>query len=359
MSEELDNLKEKLTKRTKECVVSPKDMLSTGSTLLNLALSNNPRGGIPKGKYTYLVGDSKSGKTIMAMTILAEASINKEFEEYALIYDNSEDGMLMDVGFMFGEKLSKKLKPPRGSVKEPIHSTTVEEFYFHLDDALKSEKPCIYILDSMDGLETQESEEKFSKNKKLHDANKEELGSYGTAKAKLNSTNLPRVVHALRETQSILIIVSQTRDKLGFGFEKKTRSGGKALRFYAHLELWTSIKREEKKKVKGEDIRIGTIMKVSVEKNRLTGKERSVYVPIYDQVGIDDIGSMVDFLIEHGVWGKGKSGFIENTLGIKGRRDGIIEAVESTNLETELKTIVTKTWQEIESECEVKRKKKY
>ena len=75
--------------------VSRRDLLSTGSTLLNLACSENPFGGFLKGKYYLLVGDSDSGKTFLSMSCFAEAMIQKPFKNYRLIYDYVEDGMLM------------------------------------------------------------------------------------------------------------------------------------------------------------------------------------------------------------------------------------------------------------------------
>ena len=85
-----------LTKRKKE-VLTAKDFLSTGSTLLNLACTGFPNRGFVKGRYYFIVGDSTSGKTWLSLTCLAEASINPNFKDYRFIYDNAEDGALMDI----------------------------------------------------------------------------------------------------------------------------------------------------------------------------------------------------------------------------------------------------------------------
>ena len=50
----------------------------------------------------------------------------------------------------------------------PVNSKTVQEFYYHLDDAAKEGRPFIYVLDSMDSLEAKEDQEKFEKQKKAH-----------------------------------------------------------------------------------------------------------------------------------------------------------------------------------------------
>ena len=61
----------------------------------------------------------------------------------------------------------------------------------------------------------------------------QEGGSYGTEKAKINSERLRPVVNALRKNGSILILISQSRDRIGFGakFDPKTRGGGNAPTF--------------------------------------------------------------------------------------------------------------------------------
>ena len=68
------------------------DLLSTGSTLLNLAFSGSPRGGVPKGTFLSYVGDSGSLKSWLSMSLLAEAARNSKFDEYRFVYDAAENG---------------------------------------------------------------------------------------------------------------------------------------------------------------------------------------------------------------------------------------------------------------------------
>ena len=79
------------TKRPKRRDPIPNaDLLKTGSTVLDLAISGRRAGGIPKGKYVWMVGDSSSGKTFLMLTCLAEASINKGFDN--LMHDPGSHG---------------------------------------------------------------------------------------------------------------------------------------------------------------------------------------------------------------------------------------------------------------------------
>ena len=85
------------------------DFLSTGSTLLDLALTNQPGQGFCKGSYYLLVGASRAGKTFIALTTLAEASINPSFQDYALIYLAPERGARMNIEKFFGKKLAERI----------------------------------------------------------------------------------------------------------------------------------------------------------------------------------------------------------------------------------------------------------
>ena len=359
-----DKIKKALTKKTKKPIISNKDYLSTGSTLLNLACSGKTIGGFIKGKYYFLVGDSASGKTFLSLTCLAEASINKHFDDYRFIYDNCEDGALMDMEKFFGGDMAKRLEPPERAFAQSgpeasIYSTTIEEFYYHIDDAIKSKKPFIYVLDSMDSLSSEAEHSKFEETKKAHKTGKQTTGSYGDGKAKKNSSGIRQLLEPLRKSNSILIIISQTRDNLGFGFEIKTRSGGRALRFYACLEIWSSIKSKVIKTIRGKKRQLGINCLVQVKKNRITGQERKVMMPIHHSHGIDDIGSCVDYLIEERHWQQKGKKINAVELELKSTREKIIKHIEKEGLEKDLRMIVGDVWQEIETACAVKRKNRY
>jgi len=349
-----------MTKKTDSTKKSNDIMfLSTGSTLLDLALSGKLSGGLQCGCYYLLVGDSSSGKSFLSLTCFAEATSNPKFDDYRLIYDDVEHGALMNKERFFGSKAAKRIEPPNLVKGEPQFSSTVEEFYWNVDTATKAGKPFVYVLDSMDGLSTEDDDEQFDKQKNAN--GKKVSGSYGTTKAKKNSSNLRVVVNRLRETNSVLIIISQTRDNIGFGsqFNPKTRSGGKSLRFYAAAEMWTSIDSKLTKKVNGRERKIGIISDVKVKKNRIQGREPTVKLSILDSNGIDDVGSCIDFLVEEGHWTEDKKVITASDLNLSGKRETLIQKIESEGMENDLRMIVSEIWEQIEKECTPKRKQRY
>jgi len=355
----------------KECLepVADVDLLKTGSTVLDLYISGRRAGGVPKGRYIWMVGDSTSGKTFLMLTCLAEASINPVFDNYRFVYDKVEDGALMDIGKYFGPGMAKRLEAPATDSKgNGIYSEEIEDFYYYLDDALTEAegegKPFIYLLDSMDALGSKYSTKKFQEAKKAARKGGKAKGNYGDGKAKINSTHLRAVVPRLLATGSILIILSQTRDNIDANpFEdKKTYSGGHALKFYATVQLWSSVSSKIKRTVKGRELAVGVYCRVRVRKNRITGKDRTVSIPIYYETGIDDIGGMIDFLIYWKFWSKNKAGFIDATAdfdNIKKGREDLVTWIEENSLRDDLEDIVEGAWTEIEKRAVVKRRCKY
>ncbi len=363
-----EDVKRSLRKKHKRKKLSSSDFLSTGSTLLNLALTSKPNCGFVKGKYHFIVGDSISGKTFLSLTCLAEASNNPQFKKYRFIYDNAEGGALIDKEKFFGSKVAARMQPPERAFAQSgpeaaIYSTTIEEFYYHIDDALKKGKPFIYILDSMDSLSSKSEEDKFQDQKDASRKGKTVAGSYGDGKAKKNSAGIRQLLGPLDKSGSILIIINQTRDNIGFGFEKKTRSGGHALRFYATWEIWSSIKSKISKTIQGKKRQLGVLCQIKIKKNRITGRERTVDIPIYHSFGIDDIGSCVDFLIEEGHWKKKKTkkakGFHAKEFGFIGSKESIVKRIEAESMEMDLRDLVGEIWNNIEDACTVKRKRRY
>lgn len=356
-----DDIIKALSKKRKKRHIPVEDYLSSGSTLLNLAATGMPNCCLIKGKYYLIVGDSFAGKTMLGLTMLAEAANNPNFDEYRLIHDNVEGGAIMNIRNFFGSKMADRLEPPAGDRKEPVYSSTLEEMYYHIDDAAKSGTPFIYLVDSMDALEAEDDSETFEKRKKAARSGKEGPGSYGMAKPKLNSMYLRKVVSELQKTGSMLIIISQTRHNIGFGaqFNPKTRSGGDALKFYATIEFWLSVRDQIKKTVRGKKRQLGVISRIRIKKNRATGRDRSVDVPIYHSFGLDDVGSCINYLIAEGYWKGTEATVVAKDFDMKGNKEDVIREIQELALERDLRKLVSKIWNEIEDACAVQRKPRY
>ena len=331
--------------------------LSTSSTLSNLAVSGKSNGGLPVGSYILFVGDTDSGKSFFSKAFLAEASINKAFDGYQLILDDVERADRIDTEKFFGKKLMSRIQPPKKNKEgEPVYSETVEDLYENVEDAIKR-GPCIYVCDSETSLTCRADQKKANKRD-------DQKGSYGVDKAKLHSTNLRRLMGPLQESGSILILINQTRDRIGFGaqFDPKTRAGGRALAFYATVQMWTSVREKIKRTIKGKKRQVGIVARIRVKRSRVTGKDRTVDVPIYWSSGIDDLGGMVHWLVDEKHWEGAKEvdGKVKAPeFKFEGSKEGLIKKIEAEGLERELKALTAEVWSDIETACTVERKSRY
>lgn len=346
----------------REPPIKASDLLSTGSSLLNLACTGRVHGGFPKGRVTLIVGDSDTGKTFISLTCLAEAARDKRFDDYLFIHDDVEGGALMDVEKLFGEKAAERIQAPSYDKNgNPLYSETIEDFYDRVDELLDDGTPFIYVMDSTDGLTSRAEQKTLKKQKTARNKGDDESGSYGDGKAKIHSSRLRTVTNRLRKTGSILILINQTRDNIGFTarFEPKVRSGGRALKFYARLELWLASGGTIRKTVKGKPRKLGILSKVQIKKNSITGRKREVVVPILYSSGIDDVGACVDYLVDEKVFGEKKGVITADDFEFEGSREKLIRLIETEGLEKELQLLVEMTWKEIEEASVLKRKKRY
>lgn len=338
----------------KEEKEAPLLLVPSGSVLLNLACSNSYRGAWELGRMVNLIGDSSSGKTYLAMEMLAQCCYNKKFSEHRLIYDDSEHAMSMDIESLFGSKLAKRIEAPHYDGEEPVPSHTVEDFHCNFLDAL-DQGPCIYVLDSLDALTSEQDEDKIDEMRDAREKGKEIAGSYRMAKPKKMSEILQDVTAKLERTKSFLLIISQTRDNINpMSFEKRTRSGGRALKFYASHEIWLGVTG----RIKSKERVVGAHLEAKVTKNKLTGTFRSVKFDFRHGYGCDDIGSCIDFLVaEKVIKGGGKANCQWREYDCK--RQKLIENIEDNNQERLLFKDTQETWMEIEDALKPNRKKKY
>lgn len=362
MKAELEKTKKALGAKTpRRPETAPGDYLSTGLDVLNMALSDRADGGIPKGCYLYFVGDTSSGKSWLSFHLFAEAARGKAFAGHRLIFDDVENGALMDVAHYFGKETMRRVEPPAGTRKKPKYSRTAEEFYFHLDDAFERKEPFVYILDSMDSLTSNPDVDKFKEAKAAHAKNESAAGSYGVAKARINSGNINRYATALRDTGSILVVISQTRDKIGSFFAERTWGGGKALWFYAHALILTSVAGKIKKNVLGKERVVGKNIKIEVKKNRITGGEdQTVYAPFRRKFGFDNTESLADFLIAEGHWKKNDKGIVTAPeFDFTGKKENLVRQIETEDGEPELRALAQGVWGQIQEACAPQRKPRY
>lgn len=323
----------------------PTRFIPSGSTLLNLAMSNKAKGGYAVGKIVNVIGDSSSGKTFLCLTAFAEMARNPRWDNYRLIFDDAEAAMEFDMDALFGNTASRLEPPNKTEDGEPKPSRTIEDFYGNVVRAVQEEKPFVYILDSFDALSSKEGQDR----KEKFASGEEVGGSYKLDKQKAASEMLCNIADDIKNTKSLIIVISQTRDNISpMSFATKTRSGGRALKFYSTHEMWLAVGKTLKKKVRGKDRTIGVNTVVKLTKNKVTGKHTIIDFPILYTYGVDDTTSCIEYLVSEGHWKKKGGKIVAEEFSQEGQMKTLVKWIEDNNKESELQDIVESVWMEIE-----------
>ena len=300
--------------------------IPSGSTLLDCVLG----GGWAEGRVANIVGDKSAGKTLLAIEACANFAMRHPAEHIA--YRESEAAFDMDYAHSMG-------MPVGVDWSEEVR--TVEDMDKDLAKWLASKRPSepnLYVLDSLDALSDDAESER-------------EIGtaSYGVGKAKAMSEMFRRRTAELREKRCTLIIISQIRDKIGVTFgETKTRSGGRALDFYASQVVWLSEIKKIKRTVTGVDRIVGVHVRARNKKNKVGRPFRETDFTIMFNYGVDDAVSMLDWIKTN----KGERHLNGTSLDDyatvlkRARADKDREVV--SGIEKELANICRARWEEIE-----------
>lgn len=348
MDSAADIAKRALTHKTPERVLQNSDFLSMGLTLGNLSAYGRTHGGLVKGFIYRLIGKSQTAKSILAKTILAEASISPSFEDYELLYDDIErGGQLLKTTKFFGAILASRMSAPayEKGTHRPLFTRTLPDFYRRVSDRLNKGKKFIWVPDSLDSLDS--------------DVNKMSDG-----KAKEHAQQLRKLITGMHDTGSIMLLVQHAKKNMGSIFEEVITTGGVSPEYYSTLDIWLSkmgpIKKGLGKEFNSLEEQIGVKIKCHIKKNRVNGTDREFVFPLYYQYGIDDIGACVDWLVYVGYWKKADNGVITAPeFKTSGSASKIIRHIEEQNAKKELQITTGKVWKLIEDKLDLKRKPRY
>ncbi len=339
---------------------SPILYIDTGSTLLNLALTDTIHGGWATCRMHNLVGESSSGKTFLALTAQACCHYDPTFEGYNLPYDDAESADSFNKEVLFGASAAKAIRLPMTAKGGLRKSRLFQDFQGNLYSEM-NRGSCLYILDSFDAIDDAAQRKKLDEALKAYEAGNTTAGSYSMTKQKSASEFFSGACDKMSETGSCVIIISQTRGNINSAFGGSTRSGGKALKFYSATEVWMRETGSITKVVNGKEAAVGIKTNIQVKKNKITGKRRTISIDIYYDYGLDDIGSCIDYLISMGTWSKsGQSSILVPVWKFKGTRAKLIRTIDDNPKRYEkMRDIVQSTWTDYENKIKTNRKPRF
>jgi len=260
--------------------------VSTGASMLDVAISNRPYGGLPVGRITEITGLEQSGKSLVSAHLLAET---QKLGGLAVLID-TENAVSREFLEAIGVDTTKLLY---------VVAETVEQCFEYTETIIEKvrtsskDKYVTIVVDSVAAASTEkEMEADYGKD------------GYATDKAIIISKAMRKITNLIGRQKITLVFTNQLRQKMNaMPFSDPwTTSGGKAIAFHASVRLrLKSMGTIKAKDTSGNDRIVGIKVRCQVVKNRMGPPLRSADFDIFFDRGIDNFGAWLGSMKDNGL----------------------------------------------------------
>ena len=244
--------------------------VDTGSYIFNAVVSGSLFGGIPSNKVTALAGESSTGKTFFALSVVRNFLANNS--NGGVIYFESESAISKDMIETRGIDSKRMVIFPVATI-EDFRTQAVRILDKYLKEPKEDRQPLMFVLDSLGMLSTSKEMEDISNDKQVRDMTKSQLikGAFRVLTLKLGQAKVP------------MIVTNHTYDVIGSYVPQKEMGGGAGLKYAASTIIYLTKSKEKE----GTDL-VGNIIKCEAKKSRLTKEGSKVATRLYfDERGLD------------------------------------------------------------------------
>ena len=244
--------------------------VDTGSYIFNAVVSGSLFGGIPSNKVTALAGESSTGKTFFALSVVRNFLDNHS--NGGVIYFESESALSKDIIESRGIDSKRMVIFPVATIEE-FRTQAVRIVDKYMKEPKEERQPLMFVLDSLGMLSTSKEMEDITNDKQVRDMTKSQLikGAFRVLTLKLGQAGIP------------MIVTNHTYDVIGSYVPMKEMGGGAGLKYAASTIIYLSKSKEKE----GTDL-VGNIIKCEAKKSRLSKEGAKVATRLYfDERGLD------------------------------------------------------------------------
>ena len=251
--------------------------VDTGSHIFNAVVSGSLFGGIPSNKVTALAGESSTGKTFFALSVVR--NFLDQHSDGGVIYFESESAISKDMIESRGIDSKRMVIFPVATIEEfRTQATRILDKY--LKEPKDKRQPLMFVLDSLGMISTSKEMEDISNDKQVRDMTKSQLikGAFRVLTLKLGQAKVP------------MIVTNHTYDVIGSYVPQKEMGGGAGLKYAASTIIYLTKSKEKE----GTDL-VGNIIKCEAKKSRLSKEGSKVATRLYfDERGLDKYYGLIE-----------------------------------------------------------------